>query len=210
MKKSKRFTYQRRDDAYAFINIDLPEPGRIRNDAVRAAVEEVEKQRAKHERREQAIVSKTKELIRAEALVETEGNKAVEGEKNSHKAALARVTALRADIEADEDNQPRSVKKTDLAVNEVLRAWISERKNWTRDLEAEARDHAAELTAVKLTVDRLIEDFDCTLGVLAGYSQYDTNPRIRAAITPHAAQVDLAAASESLRLALIALDERGY
>jgi hypothetical protein len=211
MSKANRFNYSQRDPgSHVSLILDLPNPARIKNAKIKRAIEGVETQRAKQKRRVDALAALQKEIRDTEALVAVEAGKALDEQKNVHKEAVARLAELRADEPSAADLVPRSEAKLRAAAGEVLIAWKNERKAWTRDLEQEARDLGVELTSMKLALDRLADGFDSTLGVLAGYARYDADARHRGSIAPHAIQIDLQAASDAMRAALIKLDERGY
>jgi hypothetical protein len=211
MSKANRFNYSHRDPASAVsLILDLPDPTRIRNAKIKRAIENVETQIAKQKRRDASLLALQKEIRDTATLVESEAGKALNGQKNAHKEAVARLAELRDDEQAALDLVPRSEAKVRTAAGEVLITWRNERKAWSRDLEQEARDLGVELTSMKLALDRLAEGFDSTLGVLAGYARYDADARHRGSIAAHAVSFDLNAASEAMKAALIKLDERGY
>jgi hypothetical protein len=211
MSKDTRFHYSQRDPASGVsLILDLPDPSRIKNNKMKAAIVELRSQEAKQVRREDALKALLNEVNQTERVVESEAAKALNGDKNAHKEAVARAAELKDEAQAALDLQPRSEAKVKTAAGDVLIAWKNERKSWSRDLETEAREQAAELATLKLSLDRLVEGFDATLGVLAGYARYDADARHRGSIAAHAISFDLDAASEAMRAALIKLDERGY
>jgi hypothetical protein len=187
--------------------ITLPAPARIKNPALRDAIVELESLQSDRELRESRILKlqKTIDSTKARSIVEME--KEIDGKTNDLEDVEEQHEKATAALKKGLKLRRKVTERVMESAGNVILVWRRERAAWTKDLERESRDHAVKLVTLATELSRLSKDFDTTLGVLAGYTDYDTHPERSALLHPHAITFDLVEAQAALDKAIAKLSE---
>jgi chromosome segregation ATPase len=191
------------------LRIKLAAPGRVTSKPVQDAIVNLGEMNAK-QRDLFALQAKVEvELESAKLAVKAAADAKLDGKKVDLDALIARKKELKREVESGQELTPRMQQKVNQAVSGLVAAWRADRAPWSKKLDQEARDTAVRLVSLATDLARLTEDFELSLGTLAGYAINEADPSKNvASIAPHVLTNDLGAARAALGSAITKLTER--